>query len=435
MKKIFDMNENEEGEIPENKNSEELEKSNRKMIKKLFLFIFILCLIGLSFWAGLQRGKTENFIKEENSFPPNQTIVVNKDRSDNILDFSLFWKTWDLLKQKYVDEANLDSKKLMYGAILGMLQATGDPYTTFFTPDQNKQFNEDITGTFEGIGAELAIKNGVLTVVAPIEGTPAEKSGLKSGDKILKVDGKETSSMTVDEAVSNMRGPKGTTVKLTIFREGSDETQDVIVTRDVINIKSVKLEMKDNGIAYVKISIFGENTTKEFNSAASQISKNNAKGIILDLRNNPGGYLDDAVDIASRMIPKGKAVVQEESGDKSRKQINTKGGDLLSGIKTVILINEGSASASEILTGALRDNRDNITIVGKKSFGKGSVQELVPLSDGSAAKITVARWLTPNGDQINEKGIEPSVSVDLTNDDFQNNRDPQLDKALELAKQ
>lgn len=426
------MDENEENKIPETEDL--IEKNNRKIVKKFFLIVFVLCLIGLSFYSGLERGKTENIAKNESSLPPDQTIVLNKDRANNILDFSLFWKVWDLLKQKYVDEGSLDSKKLMYGAIEGMLQATGDPYTTFLTPDQNQQFNEDIKGSFQGIGAELGVKGGILTVIAPIEGAPAEKAGLKAGDKILKVDDKDTSSMTLDEAVNSMRGQKGTNVKLTILREGSDQTQDITITRDVINVKSVKFEMKDGGIAYIKISIFGEDTTSEFNDAVSQALKNNTKGIILDLRNDPGGYLDDAVDIASRMIPKGKVVVMEESGDKSRKQIYTKGGDQLSSIKTVVLINEGSASASEILTGALRDDRNNVTIVGKKSFGKGSVQELTPLPDNSAAKITVARWLTPNGDQINEKGIDPNVSVDLTADDYQNNRDPQLDKALELVK-
>lgn len=418
----------------ENQNSEEQERKNRKMIKKFFFSAFIVFLIALSFWLGWEKGRSKNSLENQSSLPPNQTIVVNKERAENTLDFSLFWKAWDLLKQKYVDEANLDSKKLLYGAIQGMLQATGDPYTTFLEPEKNKKFNEDIKGSFEGIGAELGVKNGILTVVSPLQGSPAEKAGLKAGDKILKVNDKNTSEMTVDEAVDNMRGPKGTEVKLTIFREGSEETQDITIKRDVINVKSVKLEMKENNIAYIKISVFGDETTKEFNQAVNEVTRSNAKGMIIDLRSNPGGYLDDAVDIASRMLPKGKTVVIEESGDKSRKEIMTRGGDLLSSVKTVVLINEGSASASEILTGALKDNRDNVTIVGKKSFGKGSVQELVQMPENSAVKITVARWLTPKGDQINEKGIEPNIDVELTNDDYQNNRDPQLDKAMELLK-
>jgi carboxyl-terminal processing protease len=427
MMKQLDMNDVE-------KDLEKMKNDKKKIKNKLSLFILVLCLLIISFWSGFQKGRMENNAKNETSLPLNQTIVINKDKSNSTLDFSLFWRVWDLLKQKYVDESQLDSKKLMYGAIQGMMQATGDPYTTFLTPDQNQQFNEDIKGTFEGIGAELGVKNGLLTVIAPIQGAPAEKAGLKAGDKILKINDKDTGEMTLDGAVSNMRGLKGTDVKLTILREGSDQTQDITITRDVINVKSVNLKMEKDGIANIKISIFGDNTTKEFNGAVSEALKNNAKGIILDLRNNPGGYLDDAVDIASRMIPKGKVVVMEEFGDKSRKQISTKGGDILSGIKTVVLINEGSASASEILTGALKDDRDNVTILGKKSFGKGSVQELTPLTDNSAAKITVARWLTPNGDQINEKGIEPNITVDLTSDDYQNNRDPQLDRALEFLR-
>jgi carboxyl-terminal processing protease len=271
-------------------------------------------------------------------------------------------------------------------------------------------------------------------VVAPLDGSPAQKSGLMAGDKILKIDGKVASDMSIDEAVGKVRGKKGTQVKLTILRAGEQETRDITITRGVIEVKSVKLEFKDDSIAYVKLTKFGENTDREFNDVTNQMVAKNTKGIVLDLRNDPGGLLDKAVSIASKMIFKGQIVVTEEDSGGNKESLKTEGGDKLSGIPMVVLINEGSASASEILAGALRDDRD-ITLIGKRSFGKGSVQELMKLPGNSSVKITVAKWLTPKGDYIMEKGINPDVEVDLTADDFANNRDPQLDKAMELIKE
>jgi carboxyl-terminal processing protease len=411
-----------------------LERKNRKLFSRFVFLATIIILFILSYQRGFENGKKDASFAEE-PFPIDQTTVINKDESEKFsIDFSLFWRTWDLLKEKYVDSNQLDSKKLFYGAIQGMLAATGDPYTTFFTPEENKKFNEDITGSFEGLGVEIGMKNNILTVIAPLEGTPAEKAGLRAGDKIIKIGDKITADMTIDAAVDLMRGPKGTEIKLTILRDGQEETQDITVKRDVISVKSVKSEIKNGNIGYIKISTFGDNTLREFNSAMNSVVSQKPIALILDLRNNPGGYLDTAVDIASRMLPKGKTVVIEESQDKKQKVLTSQGGDVLSGMKTVVLINEGSASASEILAGALKENRENITLVGKKSFGKGSVQELINLPGNTAAKITVAKWLTPKGNQINEKGISPDEEIDLLSDDFQNNRDPQLDKALELLK-
>ncbi|KKT87028.1 MAG: Carboxyl-terminal protease, partial [Candidatus Moranbacteria bacterium GW2011_GWC2_45_10] len=247
--------------------------------------------------------------------------------------------------------------------------STGDPYTSFLSPDENKRFNEEIEGSFEGIGAELGIKNGILTIIAPLEGTPAEKAGLRAGDKIIDINGKSAQEMTLEAAVDQIRGPKNTEVVLTIFREGEETTRDISVQRNVIDVKSVKFESKDGDIAYIKISRFGDDTTREFSTAINRAVNQNAKGIVLDLRNNPGGYLEGAVDVSSKMLPKGKIVVIEENGDKSRENIYARGGDVASGIETIIMINEGSASASEILAGALKENRENVTIVGKKSFG------------------------------------------------------------------
>ncbi|MDD5652499.1 MAG: S41 family peptidase [Candidatus Moranbacteria bacterium] len=255
---------------------------------------------------------------------------------------------------------------------------------------------------------------------------------MRAGDKVLKIDGESTIDMSINEAVGKIRGEKGTEVKLTIFRnDENNDTMEVSVIRDVIKVESVTFEIKEGNIAYFNIGRFGDDTARDFRNLIRKIPSD-SEAIILDLRNNPGGYLDASVDMASLMLPRGKTVVIEE--DKKRNQIKTfsKGGDKLSGMKTVILINEGSASASEILAGALRDNRDNVTIVGKQSFGKGSVQELIDLEGGSSVKITIAKWLTPNGEQINDKGISPDIEVDLSDEDYENDRDPQLDKAIEL---
>lgn len=412
------------------------EKKNLKIFNVFVLIVAMIFLAGVSFWLGIEKGKKSSGDFSEGPLPVGQTIILNKDQSKmHSIDFSLFWRVWDLLKEKYVDSESLDAKKLFYGAIKGMLAATGDPYTAFLDPAENKEFNEEIKGSFDGIGVEIGMKNNILTVIAPLEGMPAEKAGLRAGDKIIKINDTITSDVTIDEAVKQMRGPKGTEVRLTVLHDGADVTQELTIKRDTINVKSVKFEMKSDNIAYIKISRFGDDTYREFNSAVNQSLERKAKGLILDLRNDPGGYLDSSIDIASRMLPKGKVVVIEENQKKEQEKMYAGGGDVLSQLPTVVLINEGSASASEILAGALKDNRDNVTLVGKKSFGKGSVQEFVNLSDGTAVKITVAKWLTPKGDQINEKGINPDVEVELSDDDYENDKDPQLDKALEVIKE
>jgi carboxyl-terminal processing protease len=406
-----------------------------RLFKKAFLFFFALFVLSGVFWLGYQKGSEDASSNQSaQSLSPEDAIIINKASQDDTIDFSLFWKVWGILKDKYVDKSKLDARELFYGAIDGMLAATKDPYTTFFSPKENQEFNESISGTFEGIGAEMAIRDDVLTIVAPLEGTPAEKAGLLSGDKVVKIDDVVSSSYSLDEAVKNIRGEKGTQVKLTIFREGEEETRDILVTRDVILVKSVRFEMKENDIAYIRVSRFGDDTEKEFKNAVKETVAKKARGVVIDLRNNPGGFLDTAVSLASSALPSGKTVVIEEDSEGKRKEIKSRGGDVLSGLPTVILINQGSASASEILAGALRDNRDNVTLIGKKSFGKGSVQELISVSSDTAVKITIARWLTPSGKQIHNVGIAPDIEVGLSSDDLEQKRDPQLDRALEELK-
>jgi carboxyl-terminal processing protease len=417
-----------------NDSNSDQEKKNRKLLNRFIAAGFVLMLTAAAFWAGFLAGGKGNVGNQQKIFPVSDTNFVNQESKNSELDFSLFWKAYELLKEKYVDSSSLDAKKLMFGAIEGLMRSTGDPYTVYLDPDENKKFSEDITGSFEGIGAEMGIKQDILTIIAPLEGSPAEKAGLRAGDKVIKINGENSSDLGLDEAVDKIRGPKGTEVKLTIWRNGDEEAKEITVARDIINVKSVKFIDKGDGIAYIKISRFGEDTDSEFNEVVKKNVGEATKGIILDLRNDPGGYLDGAVNIASKMLSKDKVVVIEESGDKKQKKLLSRGGDVLSHLPTVVLINEGSASASEILAGSLGENRDNVTLVGKKSFGKGSVQELIELPQETAAKITVARWLTPRGNQINEVGIEPNITIGMTEEDYANDRDPQLEKALEIIK-
>lgn len=398
--------------------------------------VFIGVMLGLAifvFYAGYQKGRYGATMTETSVAPQDAVFLNTQGGKDREIDFTLFWRVWDLLKEKYLDRDHLDAKKLFYGAIDGMLAATGDPYTTFFSPDENRQFKEDLSGSFEGIGAEMGMKNEVLTVIAPLDDSPAAKAGILAGDRVLKINGETTGALSLEAAVDRIRGPKGSTVVLSIFRAGEEEIRDIKVMRDTIVVKSIKFEMKDR-VAIIRLSRFGDDTSKEFADAARQAVENKAQGIILDLRNNPGGLLGTAIDLAGYFLPSGSVAVMEEHADKSRQELKTSGAPQLARLPVVVLINEGSASASEILAGALRDSRDDVRLVGKKSFGKGSVQELIPVSNDTAVKITVAHWLTPKGSQINNVGISPDVEVGLERSAANPEKDNQFDRALEELK-
>lgn len=407
--------------------------SPRSSSRRLIVIGAFIGIVAFAFYAGYQKGA---YGKAMTNTPisPSQAVFQNTtDNQDATIDFSLFWKVWNLLKEKYVERESLDAKVLFYGAIDGMLAASGDPYTTFFDPEENKEFKEELGQQFDGIGAEMQMKDGILTVVAPLENSPAQRAGILAGDKVLKINGESTENLGLSEAVDKIRGPRGTEVTLSVFHSDDDELREITVRRDVIVVKSVLLEVRD-GIAILKVTRFGEETTDEFERLATEARQQGARGIILDVRNNPGGFLEGAVDLAGYFLPSGSVVVIEEDAAKKRRELKTRGGNSLGDLPVVVLMNQGSASASEILAAALRENRRDVVIVGETSFGKGSVQELIPTSSTTSVKITVARWLTPLGNQINKVGIKADEEVKLTREDFEADRDPQFDRALEVMR-
>ena len=355
------------------------------------------------------------------------------------IDFSLFWEAYETLQSRFVDPEKIDTQKIIYGAIEGMVKSLEDPYTIFLSPEETKKFKEDISGRFEGIGIEIGKKDEQLQVIAPLEGTPAKTAGLKAGDKILQIDDTPTIDLSIDEAVNLIRGPKGTKVVLTIFREGLKAPKEVEITRDVIEIPSMSWELKDisenDKIAYIKIYQFSEKAGFDFAVAVREILNSPANKIVLDLRNNPGGYLEISQEIAGWFLEQGNTVVIEDFGGKQDQRVyQSQGNSRLLQYPMTIIINEGTASASEILAGALRDNR-GIKIIGEKSYGKGSIQELEELKGGSVLKITVAKWLTPNGELITGKGLEPDIKIEVSPEDLNGESDPQLDKAIEILKE
>jgi carboxyl-terminal processing protease len=337
-----------------------------------------------------------------------------------------FADVWKSLHDNFI--GNIDDKKLDYGAVAGMVHAAGDPYTTFFDPDQSKQLKETLSGSFSGIGAEMGIKNGLVVVIAPLDGSPAQKAGIKAEDIIAAVDKKNiTQDMSLDDVVQEIRGKKGTTVVLSVVHKGGNATQDISVVRDDIAVPSVKVEYQNN-VAHISLESFDNNTADQFATIAKQVRDRNVRGVVLDLRDNPGGYLDSAVQIASQFLQPGSVVVSERGKTESTHKAS--GGGILRGIPVVVIVNHGSASAAEILAGALRDDL-KASVVGDQSFGKGSVQEVLDMSDGSSLKVTIAKWYTPNGSSIDKEGITPTV---LIADDTKTPADEQLDKAYSEIK-
>lgn len=396
-------------------------------IAKINYKIIIAFAIVLIFAGGFYFGKINN----ENHSPlaysqQAHKLILSKNKKDSF-DFNLYWEVWNIIKQNHFKKKLLSNKDLFYGSLRGLAESTNDPYTLFLDPKETKEFYDDLSGTFEGIGAEVGMKNDVVTIIAPLDGTPAQKAGLRSGDKIYAIDGESSLGLTLYQAVKKIRGEKGTKVTLTVIR-GDEKPQDINIIRELIFVKSVKTKMRKDGVYVIKISSFNDDTQKLFDQAVKYALLHQPKGIVLDLRDDPGGYLNMAVSVASEWISAGP-IVAEQFGENKRDEYPSNGRANLEGFKTVVLINQGSASASEIVAGALRDYKKAI-LIGEKSFGKGSVQTLKSLSDGSTIKVTIAKWLTPNGELIDKKGLKPDIEVDLTKEDVDNNRDPQMDRAV-----
>lgn len=407
---------------------------------QVIILVFIAGLVG--YYFGVNK---VNF--EWKKYQPKISVTSKSPPPEmRNADFAQFWTVWQKLESDYYDKEKLDPKKMVNGAIQGMVNSLGDPFTVYLPPVQNDNFKAGLAGQFQGIGAELGQKDNQVIIISPITGSPAEKAGLRAGDYIYAVDGKSIANWTINQAVEKIRGPKGTSVTLTVGQKDK-EPKDVKIVRDVITVKSLEASIKkvkdlkgikldksldDQEVIYARLSQFGDNTNDEWLNAINQVSiqmntDKNVRGVIFDLRNNPGGYLTDAVFIASEFLKEGQTVVmQEENGQRTELKTNRKG--LLTEMPVVILINKGSASASEIVTGALRDY-NRAKVIGDTSFGKGTIQQAEDLGGGAGLHVTIAKWLTPNGTWVHEKGIEPDIKVSL--DSKQPERDLQLEKAVQ----
>ena len=396
-------------------------KLNLRQIRLTVLIIaFVILAGGIGYWLGGQ-GLTVNI------GGPQKITIDRITPADKDLDFSLFWTVWDRLTASYLDKTALKPQEMIYGAIKGMVASLGDPYTVFLPPQENKEAKEDLNGAFEGVGIQLGYIDEQLAVIAPLSGMPAEKVGVKAGDLILKVDEQETTDMTLPEAVSLIRGPKGTTVKLTLLSQGEKEPHEVSIVRSTIIVASVEVVFLEENVAHLKLMRFGERTGDEWNETVNQILTHQptVQGVILDLRNNPGGYLSGSVFITSEFLSSGVVVKQENAaGNQESYSVDRRG--MLLHQSLIVLVNQGSASASEIVAGALQEYKRAI-IVGDKTFGKGTIQEAEDLPGGAGLHITSARWLLPSGKFIDKDGIIPDNQI---KDDPTTEEDEQLREAI-----
>lgn len=399
--------------------------------EKFQRFLVTLLILFSGFYGGYYFGK-RGFLIEIKKNPP-EVKILNQSPASEKVDFSLFWEVWNMVDTMYL-ERPVDHQKMVYGAISGMVSALDDPYTTFLQPKVNKAMTDALNGSYQGIGAELSLKDSHLIVVAPLDGSPAKSAGLKAGDKILAINGETTFGLSVEEAVLKIRGDAGTKVTLKVQTTDTDP-RDMEITRGVITVSSVKWEDKGDGIAYIRVSRFGGETDRDWSKAIDEINTQMKEldSVIVDVRGNPGGYLQSAIYLAGEFYKDDVVVYQE---DPSGKQIplETNRIGMLNKVPGIfVLIDEGSASASEILAGALKVKRQ-ATLVGKKSFGKGTIQDAKDFKDGSGVHITIAKWLMPDKNWVHKKGITPDVEVEITKEDIEKQHDSQLEKAIELAK-
>ncbi len=402
-------------------------------IKKNFLtFIIVAILGGAIFSAGFQAGLS----RQPEELRAGITLSNQGDNMPIKTDFSTFWKVWNTLNEKYVSDGTstpvADQDKI-WGAISGLASSYKDPYTVFFPPVLSKEFENDIAGNFEGVGMEVGDKDGGVVVIAPLKNTPAYNAGIMAGDQIIKIDDTFTSGLNSTDAVKLIRGKKGTKVVFTLLRKGKKTPIEISVIRDTINIPTIDTKKRDDRIFVISLYNFSAMASSDFRNALREFILSNDSKLVLDLRGNPGGYLDAAIDMASWFLPVGNVVVKEDFGKSEPvKEYRSKGYDIFnSSLKMVILVDGGSASASEILAGALQEHKI-ATLVGTKTFGKGVVQELLKITPDTSLKVTIARWLTPNGLSISKSGLTPDVVIERTIDDFEKGKDPQMEKAVEI---
>ncbi|MDQ5950043.1 MAG: carboxyl-terminal processing protease [Patescibacteria group bacterium] len=392
--------------------------------KKVSFNVLVLVVVSMVFGAGYMLG---------NASQSEARSTKEADFSD--VNLSTFWEVWETLDEKYPDAKNVSTEDRVWGAISGLVNSVKDPYTVYFTPPEAEEFATSIKGEFSGVGMEIGLRDKVLTVISPLKNTPAFKAGILAGDVILKIDDTSTEGMSTEKAIGLIRGEKGTTVRLTIFREDNADLIDVSLVRDTIVVPPLETEIKD-GVFLINFYSFSENSEDEFAKALKEFAKSNTDKMIIDLRGNPGGYLDSAITIASWFVDGGEPVVIEEFGNNKSETIYRSKGFTIpkKPSKIVVLVDGGSASASEILAGALSEY-NLATLVGEKTYGKGSVQEVVPFGDDSALKVTVAKWLTPKRHSISEQGLTPDVVVEMeVSEDPENEKDAQYEKALEILK-
>lgn len=402
----------------------------------------MIVVFAAGFWAGQHEGQTATKI-DKSAAQINYGQVEGKEEAapaylGQDVNFKIFWDVWNKIQSEYIDRP-VGETKLFYGALAGLVAGLDDPFSTFMEPQTATEFQDGLAGKFEGIGAEIGIRNDVLTIISPLVESPAEKAGLLAGDVILEIDGFSTKNIDVNEAVRRIRGDQGTSVKLKIYRPKEEKMMDFDVTRDVIKIVSVELHkitkeqydvLGEQQVDLIKVTNFNADTEERFRRAVAEAAKDKPAGIILDLRSNPGGYLDTAIALANAWVDQGRVIVAEKFAND--KKVNLAPNQpVLNNVKTVVLVNGGSASSSEIVAGALQDH-GLATLIGEKTFGKGSVQQLENLADGSAVKLTIARWLTPNGRTIDKEGIKPDIEVGRTVEDINNGKDPQLDRAIQF---
>jgi len=395
-------------------------------------FIQFLIVAAVFFAIGFSLGQKKLQI-DRKGFVPKLSVSGQLPPENQRIDFSLFWNVLEVLPEKYLDKSAIDGQKILYGAIAGMVRSLGDPYTAFLDPSQNQTIKSEIAGAYEGVGIQIGFdEEKRLAVIAPLSGTPAEREGILAKDLILKIDEKETFDLTLPEAVELIRGPAGTKVKLTLQREGEDKPFEKTVERAKIDVKSVEVKYHQKGnkqVAILKVSRFGEKTNEEWDKAVDEVVSKKVDGVVVDMRNNPGGLLASAVYLAGDFVR--GTVVKQQFANGSVTSLPTDGLSRLLKMPLVVLVNAGSASAAEIFAGAMQDARRG-EIVGEKTFGKGTVQDVVDLPGGSGLHVTIAKWLTPKGNSIQGSGIAPDIVVEMSADDRKNNKDPQLEKALEV---